>query len=139
MTPTFRCTMMMLRYTGMLVSWQQLKVQNDEDDESFNCPLADYPSQQYNTQKPVVSSTYRPSTTVTAIPQRDTYVAKPQPQQPQYERPAQQNIYNTDYDDALVAQVSKRVCEFKQPANFLGILQLEDDNSYREPIKTQLR
>jgi hypothetical protein len=74
----------------------------------LNFIFADYSSQyNTNTQKPAVSSTYRPSTTITAIPQQ-TYVAQQQPQQPQqpqYERPAQQNIYNTDYDDALVAQV----------------------------------
>lgn len=50
------------------------------------------------------------TTQSTPQPQRETYVSQQQPayerptQQPAYERPTQQ-VYNADYDDALIAQV----------------------------------
>lgn len=69
--------------------------------------LADYSNQFNNQQKATQSSTYRPSTTQTP----KTFAPKPQTQSTTYLTQTQppktynQQIY--DYDEALVAQVSK--------------------------------
>ncbi|XP_031627349.1 uncharacterized protein LOC116343441 isoform X2 [Contarinia nasturtii] len=105
-------------------------VYDDEAEDTGDLYRDDYPSQYNNNRNPsqpkYVQTTYRPSTTLTTqtqptstkiIAPQQTYIGQ---SKPNYEQAPTHEAYNPEYDEALVAQ-------------------LEADNEYDQPTKTQIR
>ncbi|XP_055296768.1 mucin-5AC [Sitodiplosis mosellana] len=109
-------------------------VYDDEAEDTGDLYRDDYPAQYNNNRNPsqpkYVQTTYRPSTTLTTQTQSTSTKSIPPPHQPQqtyisnskpnYDQAPAHEAYNPEYDEALVAQ-------------------LEADNEYDQPTKTQVR